>query len=411
MTPGDSPSRGAWRAALLLTLGYTAYYFCRTNFSVGRPLQIAEMGADGAVLLGRIATLGVVVGICGKFLAGRVVERVGGRGAFLLGALGAVLATLGLALGHGLGALALFWSLNRLFQALGWPATVRIIGGWFPARLHGRVLGLASLSWLFGDALSRAGQAQLLLFGWGWRPLFLASAGGLALVGVLCLLFLRESPASPSPDSAPQTPVTGEPEGEIPPSPGFGVPRAFFSVAAGALALTLVNVTLSEWLPLYFTRAGLTPGAAALASALFPAAGGVSAVTFGQLSDRTDARGRRKLLVFGLLLTALTLLGFLTKASPLLLTGLAGLATGGPYAWAVGAAALDLGSKERAATLNGYLDGTGYLGALLAGEAIARLAVRLGWSGAFATLAGVCVLCAGVAALLSRDKIAPCPES
>jgi OPA family glycerol-3-phosphate transporter-like MFS transporter len=393
--------RGAWRAALLLTIGYTAYYFCRTNFSVGRPAQVAELGEDGAILLGRIATLGIVAGIAGKFLAGRVVRLFGGRGAFLLGMLGSALATIGMAFSSGLGAFGALWCFNRLLQTLGWPATVKIVGGWFPPSAYGRAMGIVSLSWLFGDALARAGQAQLLTLGWGWRPLFLASAAGLGTVLLLCLLFLQESRSAQPPQGLPageRTEVRGT------------LPKGFFAVAAGALAFTLVNVTLSEWLPLYFSKRGLSEAGAALASGLFPTAGGVSAFTFGWLSDRTDARGRLRLLVGSLVLAAATLAGFLLPLPPLLLVGLAGLATGGPYAWAVGAAALDLGPQEKAATLNGYLDGTGYLGALLAGEAIARLARSLGWNGAFAACGIVCLLCAAIAGIALGRKTNASPK-
>jgi cyanate permease len=265
-----------------------------------------------------------------------------------------------------------------------------VVPGKRPRARYGYRLALV----VFGDALSRAGQAQLLSQGLGWRTLFLASATGLGMALLLCLLFLREqtpTPIAEASDEPPKPEVAGTP-----------LPPAFYGIAAGALAFTLVNVTLSEWLPLYFSKNGLSDGAAALASGLFPAMGGVSALTFGYLGDRTDTRGRQRLLVGGLLLTALTLGGFLLPLSPLLLVGLAGLVTGGPYAWAVGAAALDLGPKERAAALNGYLDGTGYLGALLAGEAIARLALKLGWNGAFAACALICLLCAAIGAFFSR---------
>ena len=397
--------RDSWRAAAALTLGYTAYYFCRTNFSVGRPSQISELAAQGwsvsgaTVALGRIATFGVLAGIGGKFLAGSVVEKIGARWAFLLGMLGAALATVAMSLTRSVWALGGFWALNRAIQALGWPAAVRAVGGWFPAHRHGRALGLVSLSWLFGDALSRAGQAQLLALNWGWRPLFLASALALALVGTVCLLVLRDAPRS----------LALEPSAAALPSSSlraiFQRP-AFLLVCVAAFAFTLVSVTLSEWLPLYFVHAGLSEGRAALASGLFPLGGGIGAVAFGFLSEKLMAAERRRLLILGLALSALALAGFWAAPSGSVagaLVFLCGLTTGGPYAYAVGAAALDLGEPERAASLNGVIDGTGYLGALLAGEAMARLAGAFGWSAALASLAPVCLAAAAVANALLRS--------
>lgn len=388
--------------AVLVIVGYTAYYFCRTNFSVGRPSQIAELVSGGlsyaeaTVALGRVATVGVLAGIIGKFAAGSVVHKLGGRWAFLLGMLGAAAATVAFGFSHSLSAFTLFWVFNRLLQAMGWPAAVRIIGSWFSAGSYGRAMGIASLSWLFGDALARAGQARLLAGGWDWHKVYFASAGGLGLVLVLCLLFLRERPVEHAQVATPQPTV---PMRELVCRP------AFLLICVASFGFTLVNVTLSEWLPLYFTRVGLSPGLAALASSLYPALGGVSAVAFGFAGDALGTKGRTRLLILGLLLTAATLAGFLVAkgvAAPLLLVGLLGLFTGGPYAYAVGAAALDLVEAKQAAGVNGLIDGVGYLGALLAGEGVARLAVTLGWSGTFATLALVCVTAAAVAFILVR---------
>jgi sugar phosphate permease len=103
--------------------------------------------------------------------------------------------------------------------------------------------------------------------------------------------------------------------------------------------------------------------------------------------------------------------GFLLARTPELaygLVALSGLVAGGPYAYTVGAAALDLVEPKQAASVNGIIDGMGYLGAILAGEAVAHLAVLLGWNGAFAALAVVCVLASVPSMLLLRHgKINP----
>ncbi|MCX6365935.1 MAG: MFS transporter [Armatimonadetes bacterium] len=352
--------RLAWRAALLLILGYMAYYFCRTNFSVGRPSQLLELAQGGVshevatVALGRVATFGVIAGICGKLLAGRVVAKLGGVGAFVLGGLGAALATVAFGFSNSIPLFGVCWGANRIFQAVGWPAAVRIVGSWFPAGSYGKAMGIVSLAWLFGDALSRA------------------------------------------------IPKTHEP---VPLRQLFARP-AFLGVCVGAFGFTLVNVTLSEWLPVYFTGIGLSQGSAALASGLYPLMGGVSAVAFGAWGDRIGGHGRQKLLLIGLLLTALSMAGFLLAKTPTIafvLVAFSGLVAGGPYAYTVGAAALDLVESKQAASVNGIIDGVGYLGAILAGEALARLAVALGWNGAFAALAGVCLLASTLCAILNRQ--------
>jgi sugar phosphate permease len=389
---------------LLLILGYTAYYFCRTNFSVGRPSQLDELAQQGitpataTVVLGRVATFGVLAGICGKFLAGRVVQKLGGTRAFLLGGLGAALATIAFGLSHSLPLFGLFWVVNRIFQTVGWPSAVRIVGSWFTAGNYGKAMGIISLSWLFGDAAARAVQGRLLASGESWHGVYLASAGVLLVVMLLCAFLLRERPEEKLATASPKQLL---PFRELLRRPGF------LCVCVAAFGFTLVNVTLSEWLPVYFTGIGLSQGRAALASGLFPLMGGISAVVFGIVGDRAGSHGRQRLLLAGLLLTALGMAGFLlarTPESAFLLVAFSGLATGGPYAYTVGAAALDLVEPQQAASVNGIIDGVGYLGAILAGEAVARLAVTLGWNGAFAALALVCLLaCAFSAVLLRRS--------
>jgi hypothetical protein len=47
---------------------------------------------------------------------------------------------------------------------------------------------------------------------------------------------------------------------------------------------------------------------------------------------------------------------------------------------------------QGASTASGVIDGTGYLGAVLAGDAMARISISFGWSGFFIVLAGVALL-------------------
>jgi sugar phosphate permease len=50
---------------------------------------------------------------------------------------------------------------------------------------------------------------------------------------------------------------------------------------------------------------------------------------------------------------------------------------------------LDFGGKRGSATVSGLIDGSGYLGGVLAGDSMARIAVAYGWRGAFFVLAAV----------------------
>jgi sugar phosphate permease len=66
----------------------------------------------------------------------------------------------------------------------------------------------------------------------------------------------------------------------------------------------------------------------------------------------------------------------------------------GPYSFLPGAFALDFGGKQAGAVASGMVDGTGYLGGVAAGSAMAQISVTYGWTGVFMTLAAVSALAA-----------------
>jgi sugar phosphate permease len=138
---------------------------------------------------------------------------------------------------------------------------------------------------------------------------------------------------------------------------------------------------------------------AASLSAIFPAVGAVSVLLAGWGSDRLGSNSRALLLVVGLAATTLALLA-LTRLHPaatgtllpVLAIGLVAFCLLGPYSFLPGAFALDFGGKQAGAAASGMVDGMGYLGGVLAGYAMARVAVAFGWEGVFTTLALISAL-------------------
>jgi sugar phosphate permease len=72
----------------------------------------------------------------------------------------------------------------------------------------------------------------------------------------------------------------------------------------------------------------------------------------------------------------------------------------GPYSYLGGAFALDFGGKQASAASSGIIDGVGYLGAVAAGDSVARVSVAFGWQRVFTVLAAVSVLAALAAGYL-----------
>ena len=83
---------------------------------------------------------------------------------------GAVVCTALFALGGSLPVFTLAWFGNRLIQSLGWPGMIKITSRWFSYSTYSTVMGIISLSFLFGDAAARAFI--------GWLIKDLAWAGG-----------------------------------------------------------------------------------------------------------------------------------------------------------------------------------------------------------------------------------------
>ncbi len=125
----------------------------------------------------------------------------------------------------------------------------------------------------------------------------------------------------------------------------------------------------------------------------------------GFLSDRLGRHGRAAIILFGLLLTTITLVVIASanfrgsQLWPVVLVTLVAFVLIGPYSYLAGAISLDFGGKQGSATASGLIDGVGYLGGVLAGNAVAGISVMWGWTGAFTALAGIAVLSSLVAGL------------
>lgn len=422
------PSRlHLWQAltvALLFT-GYSGYYLCRSDFSVCLPMLIQELAARGisaseaTMRLGTVASFGVLAYAIGKFPSGGLADFLGGRRNYLLGMTGAVLFTFLFAVSGGIPLFTLVWIGNRAVQSLGWAGMVKITSKWFSYSSYGSIMGIISLSFLFGDAAARQFMGELIAHGLGWREVFVAAGSVLAAILVVNLILVRESPLDlhlPEPEVNPANLFREAGEQHTPSSlrsllATFGRSRVFWLVCILSLGMTLVRETFNLWTPTYFTQGiGLSNADAAAKSALFPLFGGISVLLSGFVSDRLGRGGRAAIILFGMLLAgaALLILGLadFTQASllPVALVALVAFLIIGPYAYLAGAIALDFGGKQGSGTASGLIDGVGYLGGVLAGNSMASIAVTWGWKGAFTVLAAVTWLASIAAAMYFLDQ-------
>jgi sugar phosphate permease len=415
------------RTLALLFGGYAACYYCRADLSVATPLLVEELGRHGIshgeaiIRIGSLSSLGVLAYALGKLFLTGLGDYWGGRRNFLIGVGGAALFTLLFALAGSVPVFTAAWLGNRLTQSVGWAGLIKVSSRWFNYSSYGSVLGILSISYLVGDALARQQMGVLIERGYGWRALFLFAAVVAATMLLANLLWLRESRVEAGFAEATPNPLNLFAATESRPASlgALLVPllrsRAFLLVCLLSFACTIIRETFFTWTPVYLRdHLGYSVSHAAAMSALFPAVGAVSVLLAGWLSDRLGLNGRSLLLFLGLAATAAALLVLMSLRPtappmlPLVAIGLVAFFLLGPYSYLGGAFSLDFGGRHASATSSGIIDGIGYLGGVLAGDSVARIAVAYGWDGVFVTLAAVsatAALCAGALHLLNIRAI------
>lgn len=391
-----------WQIVTLATLfvGYAGYYVCRSNLSVASQSLIREFADVGFTkkTTGLISSVGVLVYAGGKLANGPLADMFGGRPVFLLGMVGSVLCTLAFGVGNTVAVFVVAFSLNRFSQSVGWGSLLHIVARWIPRAWLGTIMGVLTMSYLFGDTLARVYLGLFQRAGFEWRGVFFVSAATLAAIWGIAVLTLRGSPRDvglDEPDSAGELPQDQRAERLADILVPLVANPMFWIVCVMSVGLTLIRETFNFWSPTYLNEVGgLDEGSASMVSGSFPLVGALAALGGGWLSDRSGGRHGR--------IVAPALVGVVAA-----MAGLALLPRGqgpwpatilicavfffmmAPYTFLSGVMALELGGKRGSSTACGLIDGTGYLGAALSVYVVGSLAEDYGWAAAIWTLAGV----------------------
>jgi sugar phosphate permease len=398
-TAGPAPSSRDWGRLAALMLGYAGVYLCRKNFAVAIPL-IGQSLALNKAQIGAVASASTAAYMAGKFIFGPMIDRVGGRTAFLatlvaVAAFGALGGTAG-----SLGALTLFYSMNRLAGSAGWGAMVKQVPDWFSSRSLALAMGILSLSFVFGGVLATILAGFIARWsGNDWRWVMSGPSIVLVTIVLICALALprTRAPAARRRRTLREA-IAVDWRGVV----AVATARRFWIVCGLSFTLTLLRETFNTWTVDFFRTSGgatMSSAMAAFLSTPFDACGAVGIVTLGWLFGRIDQRGRTNVLVamlsaLAVAIAALPVFAARNVALATVVVGLIGFFAYGPYSLLAGLFAVEIKGKEHVATVAGILDGVGYFAAILSGEAFGRLLDAGGYQLGFDSLAVLAALSA-----------------
>jgi OPA family glycerol-3-phosphate transporter-like MFS transporter len=382
---------------LVLGLTYAAMYMARYNFAFANKALSDTYGFTKAQV-GWIITFSTLIYGLSAMFNGPIADRIGGRRAMLIGAVGATVFNFGFGLGAYLGILGTgtvllgylttVWTLNMYFQSYSALALIKVNAAWFHTVERGR------FSAIFGSMIQsgRAAVYALMTLGavvalpWQWK--FFLPAIIVAGFTALTFLVVRDSPRHAGlEDFDPQDATSGDTE----PVTFAYVARKVFTnpititIAAAEFCTGLVRKGFEEWFPRYMQEVQKlkmdSPVFKKNAIAIV-VAGIAGAFVAGYASDLWFKHRRAPVAFIGYVLQIVSL-AIVWKAPGVEWVVAAfvvnSFAISMVHSMLSGTASMDFGGKRAAATAAGMFDGMQYMGGSLMGAGGGALIEHYGW--------------------------------
>jgi len=378
-----------------LGLTYATFYMGRYNLNVAST-DIMKTFALSKAEFGTIATAGFWTYALSVILNGPLADRIGGKRAILIGAVGTT--ALNLLIGslflsgwqtRIVVGMSLLYAVNQYFQSFGALSVVKVNAPWFHVKERGVFGGI------FGIMISSGYFLALGFGGWilahfGWKWVFIAPAFLIGLMAVIDFFMVKDRPEQAGFPKIHTDDATSHLADDFKVSFWYVLRRAFVNpVILTLMAAEFCTGFVRQGLMLWFTPFlkevhGVDPGSLwhGVASIGVTLGGIVGGLLCGVLSDRLF-QSRRPPVAFIFYLgqiVSLLILGYVASpAVAAIMVGVCCMWIFGVHGMLSGTASMDFGGTKGAATVTGLLDGVQYLASGLTGFGLGYFLDKYGW--------------------------------
>lgn len=381
-----------------LGVTYAAFYMGRYNLNVVSSTLMQRFSLD-KTHFGIIATCGFWTYACGVIFNGPMADRIGGRRAILLAAVGAaaVNGLIGLLFLGGwatkvLVGMSLLYAANQYFQSFGALSIVKVNAPWFHVRERGVFGGV------FGIMISCGYFLAMTVGGWilaylPWYWVFLAPSLLIAAMWAVDRVIVADTPAEagfPNFDTGDATSREDGTQNEGTVDFGYLVKHVFtnkiiVTLVAAEFCTGFVRQGLLLWfVPFLKEVHKVNPGTAlfSLATSGITVGGIIGGLLCGWMSDRLF-QSRRPPVAFVFYIGQIVALWLLGRshspAAACFLIGFVCMWIFGVHGMLSGTASMDFGGAKAAATVAGLLDGIQYVASGMTGLFLGALLDKFGW--------------------------------
>ena len=414
---------------------YASYYLCRYNFPIANDAISTEFHLSNTQM-GLIISANQIAYAVGQMINGLFTDRIGGRKAMLIGAIGSILLNLmfgwaatwsgpNVSVTLTLASFMIVWGMNGYIQSFGAPGMIKINAAWFHRTERGRFAGIFGFMINLGRfSIGLLGPALLGGFSlfWiihiaplHWKWLFWVPAAITALVTINFFLWVKNSP-----EEAVFPQERTEPE-DMSPDPTIG--ELFWTVfsnpvvwiTAVAYACTgVVRQGVDQWFPKYvkamFQVDLKSPQFAILVFGI-PLVATLGSLVSGYVSD-IFFKGRRAPVAAALYLmetfVILAAARFVSANTVVFFLILIAFTSNATHSILGTAAAMDIGGRKMAGFASGVIDSFQYYGGFLSGALLGYIIDHHGWGSYFYFMAPFGVIGA-LLMFFARNRMSPKP--